>query len=91
MSILTPNLRQAIQDAMRSAFPESESQVARFYAMQQYHLGWRDAELTPAMVDPGKLLRPYLARCSVSRDRSATWRVFQQLTLRWQQTLRSVG
>lgn len=61
MSILTPNLRQAIQEAMRAAFPESESQVARFYAMQQYHLGWRDAELMPAMVDPGKLLRPYLA------------------------------
>jgi geranylgeranyl diphosphate synthase type I len=61
MSILTPNLRQAIQDAMRAAFPESESTVARFYAMQQYHLGWRDAELTPAMDNPGKLLRPYLA------------------------------
>jgi geranylgeranyl diphosphate synthase, type I len=61
MSTLTPNLRQAIQDAMRAAFPESESQVARFYAMQQYHLGWRDAELTPAMVDPGKMLRSYLA------------------------------
>ena len=61
MSILTPNLRQAIQDAMRAAFHESESNVARFYAMQQYHLGWRDAELTPTMVDPGKLLRPYLA------------------------------
>ena len=69
MSILTPNLRQAIQDAMRAAFPESESQVARFYAMQQYHLGWRDAELTPAMVDSGKLLRPYLAllACQATR------------------------
>jgi geranylgeranyl diphosphate synthase type I len=61
MNALSPNLRQAIQDAMRAAFPESESQVARFYAMQQYHLGWRDAELSPATVDPGKLLRPYLA------------------------------
>jgi geranylgeranyl diphosphate synthase type I len=61
MSILTPNLRQAIQEAMRAAFPESEAQIARFYAMQQYHLGWRDAELMPATIDPGKLLRPYLA------------------------------
>jgi geranylgeranyl diphosphate synthase type I len=61
MSILTPNLRQAIQDSMRAAFPESEAQVARFYAMQEYHLGWRDAELMPAAIDPGKLLRPYLA------------------------------
>ena len=61
MSILPPNMRQAIQDAMRVAFSESESNVARFYAMQQYHLGWRDEELTPALVDTGKLLRPSLA------------------------------
>lgn len=45
---------------MRAAFPEAEARVARFYAMQQYQLGWRDAELAPANVDPGKLLRPLL-------------------------------
>jgi geranylgeranyl diphosphate synthase type I len=26
--------------------------------MQEYHLGWRDEQLTPADFDPGKLLRP---------------------------------
>jgi geranylgeranyl diphosphate synthase type I len=45
---------------MRAAFPDVEARVARFYAMQQYHLGWRDTQLAPAVVDPGKLLRPYL-------------------------------
>ena len=60
MSLQTPNVSQAIQDAMRAAFPDVEARVSRFYAMQEYHLGWRDAELAPAMIDPGKLLRPYL-------------------------------
>lgn len=45
---------------MRAAFPEAEARVARFYAMQQYQLGWRDEQLSPTDVDPGKLLRPQL-------------------------------
>jgi geranylgeranyl diphosphate synthase, type I len=53
--------RRAIQDEMRTAFPAAEQRVARFYAMQEYHLGWRDIDLNPADFDPGKLLRPQLA------------------------------
>lgn len=45
---------------MRAAFPQADSQVAQFYAMQQYQLGWRDEQLAPAQIDPGKLLRPQL-------------------------------
>ena len=60
MTLPTPSMRQAIQEAMRIAFPDVETRVARFYAMQKYHLGWCDAQLTPAVIDPGKLLRPYL-------------------------------
>jgi geranylgeranyl diphosphate synthase type I len=45
---------------MRAAFPAVEARVERFYAMQQYQLGWRDEQLEPANVDPGKLLRPQL-------------------------------
>jgi geranylgeranyl diphosphate synthase type I len=60
MSLPTPAMRQAIQDAMHASFPDVEARVARFYAMQQYHLGWRDAQLVPTRSDPGKLLRPYL-------------------------------
>lgn len=52
--------RGAIQDAMRAAFPAAEQRVARFYAMMEYHLGWRDEQLAPASSDPGKLLRPRL-------------------------------
>src|SRR5690349_2964064 len=60
MNVSLPAMRQTIQDSMRAAFPDAEARVARFYAMQQYHLGWRDKELATAMVDTGKLLRPYL-------------------------------
>src|SRR5215510_5283318 len=52
--------RISIQAAMRAAFPQAEARVARFYAMQEYQLGWRDEQLKPADVDPGKLLRPQL-------------------------------
>lgn len=47
--------RTAIEAAMRAAFPLADERVARFYAMQEYHLGWRDEELRPATFDPGKL------------------------------------
>lgn len=52
--------RLMIQRAMRSVFPSVEARVARFYAMQEYHLGWRDENLEPAASDPGKLIRPQL-------------------------------
>jgi geranylgeranyl diphosphate synthase, type I len=52
--------RAAIQAAMRAAFPAAEARVARFYEMMEFHLGWRDEQLAPASLDPGKLLRPRL-------------------------------
>ncbi len=45
---------------MREAFPQFEARVERFYAMQQYQLGWRDENLAPSDSVAGKLLRPYL-------------------------------
>lgn len=54
------DIRSMIQNEMRAAFPVAEERVARFYAMQEYHLGWRDLDLQAAMADPGKLLRPQL-------------------------------
>lgn len=59
--MLHSDVRVTIQGAMREAFPEAEARVARFYQMQEYQLGWRDEQLGPADVDPGKLLRPQLA------------------------------
>src|SRR5919205_4345222 len=55
-----PDIRTSIQAAMRAAFPAAEARVAQFYAMQEYQLGWRDEQLAPASVDPGKLLPPQL-------------------------------
>jgi len=60
MNLPTATMRQEIQNAMRAAFPDVEARVARFYGMQQYHLGCNDAGFTPTLVDSGKLLRPYL-------------------------------
>jgi len=54
------DIRTDIQAAMRAAFPEVQERVAQFYAMQEYQLGWRDEQLAPTHVDPGKLLRPQL-------------------------------
>lgn len=56
-----PDSARLIQQAMGEAFPAAEERVARFYQMQEYHLGWRDEHLRPATADPGKLIRPQLA------------------------------
>lgn len=56
-----PDTRLSIRQAMASAFPQYEARVARFYEMQEYHLGWRDQLLARAESDPGKLIRPQLA------------------------------
>ena len=55
------DIRTQIQAAMRAAFPEAEAQVAQFYRMQEYQLGWRDEQLAPAGFEAGKLLRPRLS------------------------------
>lgn len=60
MTMRMTDSRAIFQDAMRAAFPAAEQRVQRFYAMLEYHLGWRDADLEPASFDPGKLLRPRL-------------------------------
>ncbi|HEU5089525.1 MAG TPA: polyprenyl synthetase family protein, partial [Roseiflexaceae bacterium] len=55
------DVRQAVQTAMRQAYPVAEGRVANLYGMQQYHLGWRDRHFAETSSDPGKLLRPRLA------------------------------
>jgi geranylgeranyl diphosphate synthase type I len=54
------DMRDIIQQAMRTAFPQAEARVAQFYGMQEYHLGWRDTSLQLVQTDPGKLIRPKL-------------------------------
>lgn len=57
---MQPDTRGAIQAAMRAVFPSVEARLARFYQMQEYHLGWRDEQLELTESDPGKLIRPQL-------------------------------
>lgn len=55
-------LNDAIRAAMQAAIPQPASpEAADFYQMMEYHLGWRDEQLAPAMADTGKLIRPLLA------------------------------
>jgi geranylgeranyl diphosphate synthase, type I len=49
-----------IQQQLRDSFPQVEQRVARYYAMMEYHLGWRDEALAPVAASGGKLLRPLL-------------------------------
>jgi geranylgeranyl diphosphate synthase type I len=58
--MIQADTRLRIQTVMRDAFPSYEQRVTRFYAMQEYHLGWRTLDFSPASEDPGKLIRPLL-------------------------------
>jgi geranylgeranyl diphosphate synthase type I len=53
-------IHERIVKAMRATFPEPSPNVAPFYAMMQYHLGWLDENLAPATASSGKLVRPLL-------------------------------
>ncbi len=58
---MTGNQEQdRIRLAMEQTFPKHDQRVELFYQMQQYHLGWRDAALSPTSADSGKLIRPRL-------------------------------
>lgn len=50
----------ALRDAMRAPFPSIAPQLEPFYAMLEYHLGWRDERLEPQFGAAGKLVRPRL-------------------------------
>jgi geranylgeranyl diphosphate synthase, type I len=67
--------REQISEALRRQLPQHrpslDSADARtsalldvFYGQMEYHFGWRDASLAPAIADPGKLLRPALVLLS---------------------------
>jgi geranylgeranyl diphosphate synthase, type I len=56
------SLRQGMQQpqALASDQPAVEALLQEFYGQIEYHLGWRDSDLTPARRESGKLLRPTL-------------------------------
>ncbi|HEY1013094.1 MAG TPA: polyprenyl synthetase family protein [Herpetosiphonaceae bacterium] len=49
----------ALRQAMQAPFPAHDAEVAQFYQLQEYHLGWRDEQLRLHDADGGKLLRPH--------------------------------
>lgn len=60
-----------VEASMRRAFEAfpaegpGASDLAQFYGMARYHLGWADLDLNPARADAGKKLRPLLVvRCA---------------------------
>ncbi len=63
-SVSDSSLLDRIVGAMRAAFPTTNpldaADLETFYAMMQYHLGWRDERLELTSASSGKLLRPML-------------------------------
>lgn len=57
---MATDIRAIIRAEMQATFPAHEPAVRDFYAMQEYHLGWRNQALAPELSDPGKLLRPII-------------------------------
>ncbi|MFM2033292.1 MAG: hypothetical protein RLZZ297_2057 [Chloroflexota bacterium] len=57
---MASDIRAVIRAEMQAVFPAYEPAVRDFYAMQEYHLGWRNRDLEPELSDPGKLLRPII-------------------------------
>lgn len=54
------DLHPSIVAAMRAAFPDAPPDLAPYYGMMQYHLGWLDEQLQPSNASSGKLIRPML-------------------------------
>jgi len=55
---MNTDVRARIRAEMQAVFPTTVPSVAPFYAMQEYHLGWRNRDLAVEYADPGKLIRP---------------------------------
>jgi len=57
---MSDDIRTSIRTEMQAAYPAHHAAVREFYAMQEYHLGWRNQALAVEYADPGKLLRPII-------------------------------
>ncbi|GAG50638.1 unnamed protein product, partial [marine sediment metagenome] len=49
-----------IEEELRKALEVPHASLAQHYGMMHYHMGWVDAELRTAEIEPGKRLRPLL-------------------------------
>jgi geranylgeranyl diphosphate synthase, type I len=55
-----------IEDEMRSLLSAPGPDLARHYGIMQYHMGWLNTELNPAVAPSGKRLRPVLCLLACS-------------------------
>ena len=71
---MTHDIRTQIRAEMQAAYPAHAAAVREFYAMQEYHLGWRNRALEVEYADPGKLLRPIITMlcCAMMGGTQAT-------------------
>ncbi len=53
-------LQQAVARVQNTALASGAGDLASYYGLIQYHLGWVDANFKPTSSNPGKLLRPTL-------------------------------
>src|SRR5205823_14454485 len=53
-------LQQAVMKVSNTASASGAVDLRSYYGQMQYHLGWVDADFSPAVNNPGKLLRPTL-------------------------------
>ncbi len=53
-------LGQAVTKVQTTALASGAEDLASYYGLIQYHLGWVDADFKPTSSNPGKLLRPKL-------------------------------
>ncbi|MGZ3637912.1 MAG: hypothetical protein ACXVCX_08760, partial [Ktedonobacterales bacterium] len=60
--LLAEGMREALEYALagRKVAPPVAALVDEFDGQIEYHLGWRNPDLSPARSHPGKLLRPTL-------------------------------
>ncbi len=61
-ALIAAGLRRAVEDAWQTLRTASgdEALLTEFAGLIEYHLGWRQPDLSPAHSHPGKLLRPML-------------------------------
>ena len=61
-ALIAAGLRRAVDDAWQTLRPApgDEGSLAQFAGLIEYHLGWRQPDLSPARSHSGKLLRPTL-------------------------------
>src|SRR5947209_8109134 len=53
-------LEQAVTEVSSTVIASGAVDLQSYYGQMQYHLGWVDADFSPAVSNPGKLLRPTL-------------------------------